>query len=102
MHPHISRSLKIIKKWFDEIFIDQNTLNQPKCRDIIYKILEARNKKLKEKVEERWNKCEQTHHKLWAQLVDEIDHYEKTKSGKDYPLKSHELDRKYKTVTFIE
>ena len=54
MHPHIIRSMKTIKKWFYEIFNDQEPLLEEKCRNVILKILEARSKKLKERIEERW------------------------------------------------
>lgn len=49
-HPHINRSVDIIKKWFVEIFNDQKPFTHDKCKQVIFKILEARSQKLKERV----------------------------------------------------
>jgi hypothetical protein len=46
LHPHINRSISIIKNWFGIVFGDQKPLLHDKCRQIIYKILQARSSKL--------------------------------------------------------
>lgn len=65
LHPHIVRSLNIIKKWFMAVFDQQSSLTTEKCRNVIYKILENKSKKLQERVMNRWRKCEQSVQKLW-------------------------------------
>ena len=60
INPHIIRSLNIIKKWFVEIFEDQKPFTHKTCQEVIFKILEARSKKLKDRVVERWASCAQT------------------------------------------
>lgn len=103
MHPHIARSLFIIKKWFTNIFNEQEPLVEKKCQNIVYRILEARSKKLMERVAERWAKCEQKTEKMLQELVDEVNHYELTGSDAEYPLQAHEIPlRKYQRITFIE
>lgn len=102
MNPHLVRSLNIIRKWFVEIFNDQKPFTHQTCQEVIFKILEARNKKLKDRVIERWSKCEQTVERMWGELCDEVDHYELAGSDEEYPLRSHEIsNRKFQRMTFI-
>lgn len=102
MNPHLVRSLDIIRKWFMEIFNDQKPFTHQTCQEVVFKILEARNKKLKERVIERWSKCEQTVERMWEELCDEVDHYELAGSDEEYPLRSHEIsNRKFQRMTFI-
>ena len=42
LHPHVQRSLKIIKKYFTEIFNEQKPLEVEKGQEIVGKILTAR------------------------------------------------------------
>jgi DNA primase small subunit len=103
LHPHINRSIAILKKWFFEVINEQNPFTHAKCSQVIFKVLEARSTKLKNRVIERWSNCQQTMEKMWAELLNEVDIYEMTTTDEDYPFLPHEIySRRVQRITFIE
>jgi DNA primase catalytic subunit len=110
VHAHVERSLNILNTHFVAVMEEQQVFavneedrqfKHPKCIELMLRIIAHRNEKLRDRVQEKWNRLKGSDaRKMIDEMELEVIRYETTQTVEEY-AKGYQPDGKVYRLTFI-